>query len=52
MSPSPIAFMSYVREDDTFERGRLTELRERLSGEVAAQSGKPFPIFQDRENIA
>ncbi len=44
--------MSYVREDDKFERGRLSELRTRLSGEVAAQLGEPFPIFQDREDIA
>jgi hypothetical protein len=49
---APIAFMSYVRDDDTYERGRLTQLRERLSGEVAVQCGEPFPIFQDREDIA
>jgi hypothetical protein len=52
VNPSPIAFMSYVREDDTYERGRLTDLRTRLSGEVAAQRGEPFPVFQDREDIA
>jgi hypothetical protein len=50
--PSPIAFMSYARDDDAHERGRLSELRTRLTGEVAAQSGDPFPIFQDREDIA
>jgi TIR domain len=44
--------MSYVREDDANEDGRLTELCERLSGEVAAQWGEPFPIFQDRRDIA
>jgi hypothetical protein len=48
----PVGFMSYVRDDDTYERGRLTELRTRLSGEVAAQRGEPFPIFQDREDIS
>ncbi len=42
--------MSYDREDD--DSGRLSELRVRLSGEVAAQLGGPFPIFQDREDIA
>jgi cobaltochelatase CobT len=52
VSPSPIAFMNYVREDDTYEGGRLTELRLRLSGEVAAQCGESFPIFQDRKDIA
>jgi hypothetical protein len=51
VNPSPIAFMSYVRADDDYERGKLTELRMRLSGEVAAQSGESFPIFQDREDI-
>jgi cobaltochelatase CobT len=44
--------MSYARDDDAHERGRLSELRTRLTGEVAAQSGDPFPIFQDREDIA
>lgn len=50
MNSSPIAFMSYDRQDD--DDRRLSELRTRLSGEVAAQLGEPFPIFQDREDIA
>lgn len=47
----PLAFMSYVRDDDEDEQGRLTKLRERLSTEMCLQTGKEFEIFQDRENI-
>jgi cobaltochelatase CobT len=52
MDRQPAAFLSYVRSDDEHERGRLSELRERLSGEVELQTGRPFPIFQDRDDIA
>jgi hypothetical protein len=52
VNPSHIAFLSYARNDDAHERGRLSELRELLSGEVAAQSGDPFEIFQDKEDIS
>ena len=48
---SPVAFMSYVRFDDEHENGRLTQLREQLSGEVHIQTGEDFPIFQDRNDI-
>ncbi|HEX8458820.1 MAG TPA: right-handed parallel beta-helix repeat-containing protein [Pyrinomonadaceae bacterium] len=48
---TPIAFMSYVRSDDQHENGRLTEFRNRLSGEVRMQTGEDFPIFQDRNDI-
>jgi len=44
--------MSYVNVDDQHESGRLTQLRERLSGEVRMQTGAPFDIFQDRKDIA
>lgn len=47
----PVAFWSYVQEDDRHEQGRLTRLRERLEGEVRAQTGAPFPIFQDRNDL-
>ncbi|MFN2453615.1 MAG: right-handed parallel beta-helix repeat-containing protein [Pyrinomonadaceae bacterium] len=43
--------MSYVRFDDQHENGRLTEFRERLSGEVQMQTGESFSIFQDRNDI-
>jgi cobaltochelatase CobT len=48
----PIGFLSYVRDDDEHEEGRLSEISRRLSGEVRIQSGKPFPIFHDKTNIA
>ncbi|HEX8128753.1 MAG TPA: right-handed parallel beta-helix repeat-containing protein, partial [Pyrinomonadaceae bacterium] len=48
---TPIAFMSYVRVDDKHENGRLTDFRDRLSGEVRMQTGEDFPIFQDRNDI-
>jgi len=43
--------MSYVRSDDEHEDGRLTEFCKRLSAEVQMQTGKEFPIFQDRKDI-
>jgi cobaltochelatase CobT len=52
MSRTALAFMSYVNVDDQHESGRLTQLRERLSGEVRMQTGAPFDIFQDRKDIA
>jgi len=47
----PIAFLSYVRADDDHELGGITKLRERLEGEVKIQTGQPFEIFQDRNDI-
>lgn len=44
--------MSYVRSDDDHDGGRITNFRERLEGEVRMQTGKIFPIFQDRNDIA
>jgi parallel beta-helix repeat protein len=49
MKQKPAAFMSYVHADDKY--GHLTTLRERLSDEVQVQTGREFPIFQDRKNI-
>jgi cobaltochelatase CobT len=48
----PIAFLSYVRSDDEHDGGRISAFRERLEGEVRMQTGKPFAIFQDRNDIA
>jgi parallel beta-helix repeat protein len=48
----PVGFLSYVHDDDKHERGRLTQLREDLSGEVRAQTGEKFEIFQDAPGIA
>jgi hypothetical protein len=44
--------MSYVRFDDKHENGRLSELCQRLSGEVQAQTGEKFSIFHDSKDIA
>jgi len=44
--------MSYVRFDDAHEDGQLTAFRERLAGEIRIQTGREFPIFQDRNDIA
>jgi hypothetical protein len=43
--------MSYSHFDDQHDRGKLSELRNLLSGEVRMQTGKEFPIFQDRTSI-
>ena len=47
----PVAFLSYVRSDDEHDWGRITKLRQRLEGEVKIQTGRPFAIFQDRNDI-
>src|SRR5580692_3957099 len=52
MSVEPAAFMSYARFNDQHDNGQVTQFRERLSGEVQAQTGKEFPIFQDRNDIS
>jgi hypothetical protein len=52
LSRHPIAFMSYVRQDDQHENGRLSQFHDRLSAEVRMQTGEAFAIFQDRNDIA
>ncbi|MFM9965660.1 MAG: toll/interleukin-1 receptor domain-containing protein [Planctomycetaceae bacterium] len=52
MSSAPIGFLSYARSDDEHDKGRITEIRQRLSGEVRIQTGESFHIFQDRDDIA
>lgn len=51
--PSPVAgaFFSYVRFNDEHDDGRLSKLCEWLEGEVRAQTGDPFAIWQDRRSI-
>jgi F-box protein 11 len=51
MSKYPVGFWSYVRADDEHDHGYLSTLRIRLSGEVYAQTGEMFDIFQDRDDI-
>jgi formylglycine-generating enzyme required for sulfatase activity len=47
----PDALMSYARFDDENDGAYLTDLRERLSREVRAYTGRPFHIFQDTKDI-
>jgi len=47
----PAAFMSYAHFDDEHGEGRITMLCKRLSGEVKAQTGDEFPIFQDQKDL-
>lgn len=48
-----MAFMSYLRRVDEHDRGRLTELRKRLEGEVQVCTGEAgFAIFQDRGDVS
>ncbi len=44
-------FLSYVRDDDAHEAGRITELKRRLEAEIRMQTGEAFSIFQDRDDI-
>jgi hypothetical protein len=46
---TPSAFMSYAHIDNQY--AQLSEFRERLTNEVHVQTGEPFPIFQDRNDI-
>lgn len=52
MASQPAAFMSYVRFNDQHDDGQLSQFRERLAAEIRVQTGKEFPIFQDRTDIA
>lgn len=51
MERRPAAFLSYARFNDQHDDGRITQLRQRLEGEVRVYTGEAFPIFQDREDI-
>jgi formylglycine-generating enzyme required for sulfatase activity len=52
MDKTPIGFMSYARSDDAHERGKLSDFRLQLVGEVRMQSGDDsFDIFQDHIDI-
>jgi hypothetical protein len=50
--PEFAAFMSYAHFDDTHHSGHLSSFRQSLSHEIQAQTGREFPIFQDREDIS
>jgi len=46
-----MAFLSYAHFNDDLDDGYLTEFKGRLALEVQAQTGEPFPIFQDRADL-
>lgn len=48
----PAAFLSYARFDDAHAGGRVVDLARQLANEVRAQTGRPFPLFVDRKDIA
>lgn len=48
----PAAFMSYVHLNDMHDNGQVSDFREILAAEVRVQTGEPFEIFQDRNDIA
>jgi peptide-methionine (R)-S-oxide reductase len=45
------AFFSYARSDDEHDDGQISALRVRLEGETRMLLGRPFGIFQDRDDI-
>lgn len=51
MTNPPIAFFSYVRDDDAQDSGRLSLLRDRLQSEISIHLGSSVTIFQDRKSV-
>jgi hypothetical protein len=52
--PELVGFFSYSREDDRDAHGALSDLRQRIQGELRSQLGRPagtFRIWQDKEAI-
>jgi formylglycine-generating enzyme required for sulfatase activity len=47
----PAIFLSYTRNDDEYEGGALSALRQRLEDALRFASGEPLDIFQDVEDI-
>ncbi|WP_322767692.1 TIR domain-containing protein [Frankia sp. Cr1] len=48
----PAAFLSYAHADDEHDGGLITRFRQRLEGELRAQTGlRELQIFQDRADI-
>jgi hypothetical protein len=47
----PVAFLSYVRADDTNDNGNILRICQQLRKELESRTGAPFPIFVDREDI-
>ena len=45
------AFLSYARNDDLHDGGRITTLRRCIAAEMQMQTGHEFRIFHDRKDI-
>lgn len=48
----PIGFWSYVRRDDDISRGKVSQLRDLILGELEAQLGQEVPVFKDTASIS
>jgi hypothetical protein len=47
----PLAFLSYHSFNDEVDKGAISAFSLDLSNEVKVQTGKDFPIFQDRKDV-
>jgi hypothetical protein len=47
----PLGFLSYAQFDDLHNRGWISKFARVLSGEIHAQTGDPFDLFQDRNDV-
>jgi V8-like Glu-specific endopeptidase len=47
----PQALLSFTKNDDDYEKGKLTHLRDKLSAAVRFQSGEEFLIFQPHQDM-
>jgi hypothetical protein len=52
MDRTPMAFMSYVDQDNQYEEGRLAELGQRLRTTVRFHTGDDWGMFQEHLDIA
>ena len=51
LSEAYLGFLSYARQDDRHEQGRITHLREQIQGEFELQTGIELRIFQDTDGL-
>jgi F-box protein 11 len=51
MTSEPAAFLSYARFNDLHDNGRPSAFRKLLAGEMQAQTGREFLIFQDQVDV-
>jgi hypothetical protein len=51
MPDTPKAFLSYAHADDEFLGGQITALRDAIQRAVRFETGEPFEVFLDRDDI-